>query len=143
MLTFTLSIFAAVNEIYIYVIIAFAGGFLLAWLFRTYTMQKVLKEYKSAQGFLESEKRIKETLQKENKSVYQQKQNVETAMSDRLKQAQNIIRRMDEDILLLQKSNEETEELLRQSNPELSELKLKLLEAQNTISRYKSRLGEK
>ena len=131
------------TDIAIYTIIAFIAGFFVAWLLRTLTIQKLQKEYKSTQGFLESEKRIKETLQKENKTVYQQKQNVETVLSDKLKEAQNIIRRMDEDILLLQLSNEETEELLKQKNPELADLKIKLLEAQNTISRYKAKLGEK
>ena len=131
------------TDITIYTTIAFVAGFFVAWLLRTITIQKLKKEFKSTQGFLESEKRIKETLQKENKTVYQQKQNVETALSDKLKEAQNIIRRMDEDILLLQLSNEETEELLQQKNPELADLKLKLLEAQNTISRYKAKLGEK
>jgi hypothetical protein len=50
---------------------------------------------------------------------------------------------MDEDILLLQKSNEETERQLASSQPELHNLKLKMIEAQNVIARYKSQLGTK
>jgi hypothetical protein len=47
---------------------------------------------------------------------------------------------MDNDILLLQKSNEETEKLLQTTEPELYNLKVKLLEANNTISRLKGQL---
>jgi hypothetical protein len=50
---------------------------------------------------------------------------------------------MDNDILLLQQSNEETEELLKSGKPELHNIKLQLLEANNTIARYKSQLGLK
>jgi hypothetical protein len=50
---------------------------------------------------------------------------------------------MDADILLLQKSNEETEALLAKGEPAINELKLKLIEANNTIARYKAQLGEK
>ena len=50
---------------------------------------------------------------------------------------------MDGDILLLQKSNEETEALLAEGEPALHEMKLKLIEATNTIARYKAQYGEK
>ena len=49
---------------------------------------------------------------------------------------------LDSDILLLQKSNEETEALLKKSQPALHNLKLQLLEAQNTIARYKAQQQE-
>ena len=45
---------------------------------------------------------------------------------------------LDSDILLLQKSNEETEVLLQEGQPALHALKLQLLDAQNTIARYKA-----
>ena len=122
---------------------AFVVGFVLAWIIQLYNILKLRKEYKSTQGYLESEKLIKETLQRENMQVYRQIQTVENELSDRIKDANKIIRRMDEDILLLQKSNEETEDMLKQKNPELAELKLKLFEAQNTIARFKAKLGEK
>lgn len=128
---------------YILIGAAFIIGFISAWIIQLYNILKLKKEYKSTQGYLESEKLIKETLQKENMLVYKQIQTVESQLSDRIKDANKIIRRMDEDILLLQKSNEETEEMLKMKNPELAELKLKLFEAQNTIARYKAKLGEK
>jgi hypothetical protein len=50
---------------------------------------------------------------------------------------------MDSDILLLQKSNEETEALFKAGEPVIHSLKLKLIEANNTIARYKAQLGIK
>ena len=52
--------------IYIYIIAAFVGGFLLAFIIQMIAIQKLKKEYKSAQGLLESERLKKETAQKEN-----------------------------------------------------------------------------
>jgi hypothetical protein len=49
---------------------------------------------------------------------------------------------MDEDILLLQKSNEMNEAEFRASQPEIYDLKMKLIEAQNTISRLKGQLQQ-
>jgi hypothetical protein len=45
--------------------------------------------------------------------------------------------------LLLQKSNEQTEALLQAGQPEVHALKIQLIEAQNTIARYKAQLAEK
>ncbi len=47
-------------------------------------------------------------------------------------------KRIVEDILLLQKSNEETEELLKAGEPGIYNLKMKLIEANNEIARYKA-----
>ena len=56
----------------------------------------------------------------------------------RLEQANHLNNVLDSDILLLQKSNEETEALLQEGQPALHALKLQLLDAQNTIARYKA-----
>ncbi len=98
------------------------------------------KQQKSTEGYLESEKLMKETLQKENALVHQMKQVVELECAKKLKDAQALNRLLDQDILLLQKSNEETEALLKEGQPALHDLKLKLIEAQNTIARYKAQL---
>ena len=50
---------------------------------------------------------------------------------------------LDQDILLLQKSNEETEALLQEGLPAIHELKLKLIEAHNTIARFKAQAEQK
>lgn len=94
-------------------------------------------------GFLESEKLMKETLQKENVHVHQTKMAIELEYSRKLKEATQINKMLDEDILLLQKSNEETEALLQAGEPALHALKLKLLEAQNAIARYKATVDVK
>ena len=61
----------------------------------------------------------------------------------KLKSAEDLIKIMDNDILLMQKSNEETEALLAKGEPAIHELKLKLIEANNIISRYKAQVGDK
>lgn len=107
------------------------------------SISKVKKEYKSTQGLLESEKLIKETAHKENAFLLQSADAALLKTSEKLKAAENLIKVMDNDILLLQKSNEETEILLEKGEPAIHELKLKLIEANNTIARYKAQLGSK
>jgi riboflavin synthase alpha subunit len=120
------------TQIYIYTIIAFIIGFGLAWIIRTLAMEKIKKILKSTQGYLESETLKKETLQKENVQVHQMKQIV------KLEQALQLNKMLDSDILLLQKSNEETEALLAKGQPAMHALKMQLIEANNTIARYKA-----
>ena len=90
---------------------------------------------------MESEKLIKETLRKESALAFQMKESIESELGQKLKEAQKQIKIMDEDILLMQKSNEETEELLKLTQPEIYNLKIKLIEATNTISRLKGQLN--
>lgn len=124
----------------IYIAIAFIAGFLIAWFIGYYRQGKVQKELKSSQGFWESEKLMKETLQKELAVVHQNKMAVELDLTQKLQNAEKIIRQMDSDILLMQKSYEETEALLEAKQPEVHALKLQLIEAQNAIARYKAQL---
>jgi hypothetical protein len=128
---------------YIYIIAAFVGGFLLAFIIQMITIQKLKKEHKSAKGLLESERLKKETAQKENSFLIQSSDTHLLTTKERLRKAEAIAKQMDSDILLLQKSNEETEALLAKGEPAINELKLKLIEANNTIARYKAQLGEK
>lgn len=127
----------------IYIAIAFIAGFLIAWFIGYYRQGKVQKELKSSQGFWESEKLMKETLQKELAVVHQNKMAVELDLTQKLQNAEKIIRQMDSDILLMQKSYEETEALLEAKQPEVHALKLQLIEAQNAIARYKAQLMDK
>lgn len=131
------------TQTYIIAGVAFVAGFIIAFILLLIKITKLKKELKSTQGFLESEKLMKETLKKENASMHFTRQAGEGELIKKLQEAQTLIRRMDEDILLLQKSNEETERQLASSQPELHALKLKMIEAQNAIARYKSQLGIK
>ncbi|MES2892375.1 MAG: hypothetical protein V4725_10195 [Bacteroidota bacterium] len=130
-------------QTYIYAGIAFIVGFGAAWIIRTITLMKLAKLQKSTQGYLESERLMKETLQKENVQVHQFKMAAELEHSKKLKQAEELNKILDEDILLLQRSNEETEALLLAGEPEIHALKIRLLEAQNTIARFRAQLGMK
>lgn len=127
----------------IYLAVAFVVGLLVGLLILYIKLAQANKKLKSNAGFLESEKLIKETLQKELKSVYQAKENIEQTLKQRLREAAAINKRMDEDILLLQKSNDETEALLQAGQPELHSIKLQLIEAHNNIARLKGLLTQK
>lgn len=125
-------------QIYLYAGMAFSTGFTLAWIIRTFKIARIKKALKSTQGYLESEILKKETLQKENVEVYQKKQISELDCIKKLSQIQELNKILDNDILLLQKSNEETEALLQAGQPEIYSLKLQLFEAQNIIARFKA-----
>lgn len=124
--------------LYIYAGAAFIAGFIMAWIIRTVTIVKIRKSQKSTEGYLESEKLMKETLQKEITLLHQTKQTAELELTKKLKEARELNRVLDQDILLLQKSNEETEALLQKGQPAIHELKVKLIEAYNMIARYKA-----
>lgn len=131
-------------QVSIYIVIAaFVVGAVLGAIIIYIRLGKIQKQLRSSDGYLESEKLKKETLQKELNSVYQAKETIELTLKQRLKEAAIVNKRMDEDILLLQKSNEETEALLKAGQPELHALKVQLIEANNTIARLKGLLGAK
>ena len=130
-------------QTYIYTGVAFIVGFIAAWVIRTITIAKLTKLQKGTEGYLESERLMKETLQKENMMVHQMKQTIELEYTKKLKDSQDLNKILDENILLLQKSNEETEALLKAGEPALYDIKLKLIEAQNTIARMKGTSHEK
>jgi len=75
--------------------------------------------------------------------VHQMKQASELEFGKKLQESKALIRVLDENILLLQKSNEETEALMKAGLPEMYDLKLKLIEANNTIARYKGQVENK
>jgi uncharacterized membrane-anchored protein YhcB (DUF1043 family) len=129
--------------VYLYIICSFVAGFIIAWVIRTITLLKLKKEYKSTQGLLESEKLRKETSQKENSFLIQSADATLLITKEKLRKAEDLVRIMDNDILLLQKSNEETENLFAKAEPALHEMKLKLIEANNNVARLKKQLGEK
>lgn len=130
------------EPLYIYTLAAFAAGFLVAWLLRLMTILPLKKSNKSLAGYLESERLRKETLLKENTSLHETKRILNETHEARLKALQLLATRQDEDILLLQKSNEETEALLEAGQPVVHSLKMQLIEAQNTIARYKAQLDK-
>ncbi len=130
-------------QTYIYTGVAFITGFITAWIIRSVKLNKLSKLQRSTEGYLESEKLMKETIQKENHMAHQMKQAAELEYGKKLQESHALIRTLDENILLLQKSNEETEALMKAGLPEMYDLKLKLIEANNTIARYKGLVENK
>lgn len=124
-------------------IVFFIVGFAVAALLIGIPYLQIQKKLKSTEGFLESERLIKENLRKESAMAFQLKENVENELTKKISDAEQMIKLMDNDILLLQKDNEETEALIKTTQPELYNLKLKLIEATNTISRLKAQLQDK
>ncbi|MBS1496142.1 MAG: hypothetical protein JSU03_14305 [Bacteroidetes bacterium] len=127
----------------IYAAVAFILGFAIAWVWRSATVVKIKKSENSANGSWEREKLMKENAQKEVLFTLNAKEQAEREFEKKLKAANQIIKQMDNDILLLQKNNEETEALLKAGKPELHQVKKQLIEANNTIARYKAQLGLK
>ncbi|HRE64468.1 MAG TPA: hypothetical protein PKU77_11800, partial [Ferruginibacter sp.] len=128
-------------QVSIYLAIALCiGGIAIGFMIMYLKLTKIQKQLRSTDGYLESEKLKKETLQKELNAVYQSKETIELTLRHRLQEAAQINKQMDKDILLLQKSNEETEHLLKTNQPEIHALKLQLIEANNTIARLKALL---
>lgn len=120
----------------------FIFGFITAFICIAFGAKKMYRKIKSLEGLLESERLVKETLRKENALAFNLKESVENDLGLKLKEANAAIKSMDEDILLLQKSNEMNEAEFKSSQPEIYDLKMKLLEAQNTISRLKGQLQQ-
>ncbi len=127
----------------IYILIAAVLAFGLLAVIQYNKLQKWGKELKSTKGYLESERLMKETLQKELAIVHQKKMAAELDLSQKMRATEKIMRQMDSDMILMQKNYEETEALLHVTQPEVHALKLQLIEAQNTITRLKAKLAEK
>jgi len=122
----------------LFIVAAFLIGLIIAWAWRTANIFKIKKELKSTKGYLESERLMKETLNRENLMVHQQRLLSEEELNKKLKEAEALNKFLDESILLLQQSNEETEALLQAGEPVIHDLKKKLIEANNTITRLKA-----
>jgi hypothetical protein len=116
-------------------------GFLSAWIIRTRYIHKLKRDENRLNGLLESERLVKENLRRENQMAFQMKEKMELELRAKLQEAAVIIKEMDMDIILLQKSNEEIEAMFKAKDPEIFEVKKRLLEANNTISRLKGQLS--
>jgi len=130
------------SELILYISSAFLIGFGVAWILKTMEVQKLKRSENSLNGLLESERLVKETLRKESALAFQLKETIEGDLGRKLKEAEHTIKEMDRDILLLQKSNEETEMMFKKLDPEMYDIKIKLLEANNTIARLKGQIGQ-
>ncbi|MBS1762701.1 MAG: hypothetical protein JSR00_07490 [Bacteroidetes bacterium] len=128
------------QEILLYTGIGILVGFLAGYFLQKIVVNKVKRDHKSLSGFLESEKLKKEKLEKEIQSLLSIKAQGENELVNQINQLKNEVKMMDYDIILLQKNNEDTEALLKAGEPVIYDLKLKLIEANNTIARLKGEL---
>lgn len=138
------------TQTYLYIVTAFVLGFAVAITICILQWIRIRKNQKSLEGFLESEKLIKERFQKENKWLFDIKETAQNDYELKIQELKTTIKTMDEDIILLQRHNEQTEMLLKETeallkakDPVVHGLKLKLLEANNTIARYKAKIPVK
>lgn len=118
-------------------------GIAIGWIGKSVFMIRVKRTLNSVNGFLESEKLMKEKFQKENHALQQIHSTREAELKDMIKRMEAHMKQMDEDLILLQMDNEKTEELMKATQPEIYALKTKLIEANNTIARYKAQLQQK
>ncbi|MFT3911745.1 MAG: hypothetical protein QM737_20140 [Ferruginibacter sp.] len=141
-------------QIITYIGLGIVVGFSVAWLIHVMQVNKLNKTVSSLEGFLETEKLVRDRVQKENAWLMETKENNQKEFDQciaelnrehelKVTELNNVIKIMDEDILLMQKSNEETEALLQATNPVVHNLKLKLVEANNTIARFKAQVPVK
>lgn len=128
------------TQTYLYAGIGILIGFTAATAIFIFQLIKMRKAQKSLEGYLESEKLIRERFQKENSLLHDNRELSQSENELKIQQLQQLVKMMDEDILLLQKSNEETEAMLKAGDPMIHSLKLKLIEANNTIARYKAQV---
>lgn len=128
------------TQTYLYAGTGILIGFAVATAIFIFQLIKMRKTQKSLEGYLESEKLIRERFQKENSLLHDNRESSQSDNDLKIQQLQQLIKIMDEDILLLQKSNEETEAMLKAGDPMIHSLKLKLIEANNTIARFKSQV---
>ncbi len=128
------------TQTYLYAGIGILIGFTAATAIFIFQLIKMRKAQKSLEGYLESEKLIRERFQKENSQLHDNRELSQSENELKIQQLQQLVKMMDEDILLLQKSNEETEAMLKAGDPMIHSLKLKLIEANNTIARYKAQV---
>ncbi len=128
------------TQTYLYAGTGILIGFAVATAIFIFQLIKMRKTQKSLEGYLESEKLIRERFQKENSLLHDNRESSQSDNDLKIQQLQQLIKIMDEDILLLQKSNEETEAMLKAGDPMIHSLKLKLIEANNTIARFKAQV---
>lgn len=128
------------TQTYLYAGIGILIGFAVATAIFIFQLIKMRKTQKSLEGYLETEKLIRERFQKENSQLHDNRELSQSDNELKIQQLQQLVKMMDEDILLLQKSNEETEAMLKMGDPMINSLKLKLIEANNTIARYKAQV---
>ena len=121
----------------LYILLGLVIGFIVAFLLQTSRISGLNKELKSKNGLLEAETLRRENTQKENFFLIQSADAHLIHTKEMLAKSKETIKIMDGDILLLQRSNEETEALLAKGESAIPELKLRLIEAQNTIARMK------
>jgi hypothetical protein len=126
------------QQIYLYTGIAFIVGALAAWIIRTLVIVKLKQSLSSFTSLYETEKLRKELLNKENLQLHKTHDAAKAELIAKVEKLTSDNKRIIEDLLLLQKSNEETEALLQAGEPELYNLKIKLIEANNEIARYKA-----
>lgn len=120
------------------ILIAVLAGAVVGWLAKSVSTMRVKRLLNSVNGYLESEKLMKEKFQKENHALHQIHSTREAELKEMIKRMEIRIKQMDEDLILLQMDNENTEKLMKATQPEIHALKTKLIEANNTISRYKA-----
>jgi len=127
----------------LYIIGAAAGGFLLGFALSLLLSRKPNKERETL--ILELEKANNKLIELKNKLV---ESNAALIREQQLNQEKMLFLNsekgsMVKEIQQLKEHNQEIDRLLKEGQPVIHSLKLKLIEANNTIARYKAQLGLK
>ena len=129
-------------ETYLFIILAFVFGLLLGWALSSIRIRPLRQRIKSLEDKNSKEIIANEALKNESEFLHASAEKSTKQFEGKFLQQQEQIRNLENDIAILQKKYEETENLLESGQPVIHSLKLKLIEANNTIARYKGRLKD-
>ena len=117
--------------------VSFATGFSVAGAMLLIVKVKMKVQFKRLQGLLEYESLLKETLKKEQETLLQHGMDREGAMQKKWRESEMAKEELRVEVAKWETVQKETAQKTKSLQEDMQALKLKLIEAQNTIVRIK------
>lgn len=117
--------------------VSFATGFSVAGVMLLVVKMKMKVQLKRLQGLLEYESLLKETLKKEQETLLQHGMDMEGVMQKKWRESEMAKEELKVEVAKWQTVQNETAQKAKSLQEDMQALKLKLIEAQNTIVRIK------
>ncbi|MEO6556074.1 MAG: hypothetical protein ABIN92_01055 [Ferruginibacter sp.] len=125
-----------------YIAIAFLSGGIIAWLLRSISLSSAIKKNMQLNEQRAEDKLLMEKLQTEHSALQHEKIHDLESFSKRYKELESVNASLQHQVAILTNKFDESDALLKAGQPVIHSLKLKLIEANNTIARYKGRMPE-
>lgn len=132
--------FYVVTPSYLLAGVSFATGFSVAGAILFVIKIKMKVQIKRLQGILEYESLLKETLKKEQETLLQHGMDREGAMQKKCRESEMARDELKVEVARWQTEQKETAQKAKSLQEDMQALKLKLIEAQNTIVRIKAQM---